>query len=231
MVFEFSCFFTILSSLLTRPCHCNKDFLLHPLLRLPQGTLINVAYFIIPCAISSYSAERESRRPPPHYYHLHLHGGDRRQISPVVWTLRRPATVVHTNRKYPDNYLPIPKQTFKNLDRQSARRKPEVKKAKMSGEELTDMVRRSTREHASAAKALRARIAANKAKRAQLFTSKDNKIKNDDNGDDEDTAATATSPPGDCTGWQPTCTIPFVKMEQQTLYILWTSPDGGIEYI
>lgn len=101
----------------------------------------------------------------------------------------------------------------------------------MSGEELTDMVRRSTREHASAAKALRARIAANKAKRAQLFTSKDNKIKNDDNGDDEDTAATATSPPGDCTGWQPTCTIPFVKMEQQTLYILWTSPDGGIEYI
>lgn len=148
----------------------------------------------------------------------------------------RPAALRTRKRDYPQKYLPVPKNTFKNPDSAKARLKREIRTKRMSAEEITAMIHRSAREGAAAVKALRARVAASKAKKAQLLGSnKENENEGNsdsDNDDDEDhgeMADAATPTPDDHPDWSGvTITMPlFTSIGRQAPGIVVTSPKGA----
>lgn len=140
------------------------------------------------------------------------------------------------NKKYPEKHLPVPPHTFKNPESAKARRRRELAdgKKKMTAEELTAMVRRSAREHASAAKALRMRIAASRQRKARLVASSDKENERVDESDDDDVGSDYTNDTEEeHNDWNGApCTMPiFGRAERPSPKIVLTDPDGDVQSI
>lgn len=142
------------------------------------------------------------------------------------------------NKKYPEKFLPVPRHTFKNPDSARARRRRELAdgKKKMTAEELTVEVRRSAREHASAAKALRERIAASKQRKARSVGSNDKENKKFDDGDDDDVESDDTDDTEEeYNDWNgaPCTTLVFgrAKKPRTKIVLVLTDPEGGVQSI
>lgn len=136
----------------------------------------------------------------------------------------RPLAAHTRTRRFPEKYLPVPKNTFKNPNSQKAQRRRELDE-KIYGDELTARVRRLAKERGQSARALRMHIAEKKKARARLMGLESEK----ENTKNEDSTPRSLD---EYCGWRATCTMPIVvRAAHPTPRIVLTTPDGAVQGI